>query len=106
MTRGEIWWADTPGPWGRRPVLLIARETAFERLSAVNAAPVTTTIRIAPSIVRLNPQRDGVPRACVVNLDALLTVDVELLDALITTLAPARMREVDRALHFALGLRD
>jgi mRNA-degrading endonuclease toxin of MazEF toxin-antitoxin module len=42
----------------------------------------------------------------VVNLDNILTVPVELLTEPVTVLRPEKMREVERAIHFALALSD
>jgi len=44
------------------------------------------------------------PRACVVNLDSLGTVQRACLIDHLTTLRPDRMAEINRALHLALGL--
>ena len=106
MKRGEIWWADIPRPWGRRPVLLVHRTAAYGILSWVLVAPLTTTIRDMPTAVLLEPSSDGVDRRCIVNLDAVMVVRTEWLTERITTLSAARMRQVDRALRFALALRD
>ncbi|MBI2319888.1 MAG: type II toxin-antitoxin system PemK/MazF family toxin, partial [Betaproteobacteria bacterium] len=51
MRRGDIWWAKLPGPWGRRPVLLIARNEAYQLLTWVVAVPLATRLRDAPSMV-------------------------------------------------------
>jgi mRNA interferase MazF len=106
MKRGEVWWADLPAPWGRRPVLLLARDEAYEVLTWVVAAPLTTTIRRIPSAVVLDPKADGVPQPCAVALDNLQAVRVEWLRTSITKLSADRMAAVERALHFALGLRS
>ncbi len=106
MRRGEVWWATLPEPWGRRPVLLLARDGAYDLLTWVVVAPLTTTLRRVPTHVGLDPQGDGVPRPCAVNLDSILSVRTGWLDALITPLSAEKMGAVERAIHFALGLRD
>ena len=106
MRRGEIWWASLPAPWGRRPVLLLARDEAYTLLARVVVAPLTTTIRDIPSAVFLNPAADGVPRPCVVSLDNLQTIRRDWLDQIMVQLRPDVMRRVDQAIHFALGLRS
>ena len=65
-------------------------------------APITSTIRNIPTEVLLGPT-DGMPRDCAVNLDHVQTVAKVRVGALITTLTPARMREIRSALLFALG---
>ena len=104
MRRGEVWWAELPEPWGRRPVVLLARDEAYEVLTWVAVAPVTTRIRDMISEVVLDPDADGVPRVCAVNLDVIQAIRREWLTDFITRLAPLRMREIDEAIVFALGL--
>jgi mRNA interferase MazF len=98
-----VWWADLPTPAGRRPVLLLSRDEAYEVRALVTAAPVTTRVRNTPVEVRLSPA-DGIPRESVVNLDTLTTVPKSVLKERLATLSESRMREVNRALAFALGL--
>src|SRR5207248_199108 len=57
----EIWWADLPGPAGRRPVLLLSRDGAYAFLSKVVAAEITTTIRRIAIEVPLGAA-EGLPR--------------------------------------------
>lgn len=106
MRRGEVWWANLEHPWGRRPVLLVARDEAYGLLSRVMVAPLTTTIRRIPTAVPLDPQTDGVDRPCVVSMDSISAIPVAWLDRRLTTLRPAVMSEVDRAIRFALALGD
>lgn len=106
MNRGEVWWADLPAPFGRRPVLLLSRTDAYRLLTSVVVAPLTTSTRNVDSQVHLLPDSDHVHRACSVSLDNLLTVERFRLDERMTTLTDARMDEVEDAIHFALGLRS
>lgn len=105
MRRGEIWWARLPAPWGRRPVLMLARNEAYGRLSWLTVAPLTSTIRNIPSEVPLSPQLDGIPQASAINLDHILSVHQSWLDGFIVHLRPERMQAVEQAIHFALALR-
>ena len=73
MRRGEVWWAELPQPVGRRPVLLLSRDTAYRVRTSVTVAVITSTIRNIPTEVPLN-QEDGMPVKCVVNLDDILTI--------------------------------
>lgn len=104
MRRGEIWWGDLPEPWGRRPVLLLARDQAYAVLTWVIVAPLTTRRRNLPTTVALDPAVDGVPEPCVANLDNLQAIRVAWLDRFIVRLSPTRMEQVERAIHFALDL--
>jgi mRNA interferase MazF len=104
MRRGEVWWAALPPPVGRRPVVLLTRDSAYAYRTMATVAPVTTTARGIPAEVALGPA-DGLPRPCVVNLDNLQTIDQRRLQARIVLLPPERLDAIDQAVRFALGLR-
>ena len=72
----EIWWADLPDPVGRRPVLLLSRNRAYEQ---------------------------GLERRSVANLDNVGVVGRTRLRARIGMLAPQRYSEIKRALGHALA---
>ena len=101
MRQLEIWWAELPEPVGRRPVLLIGRTAAFAYLTHPLVVEVTTTIRGIPQEVSLG-KREGLPRPCVANLDALRTVPRACLARRIGRLAASRHVEVKRALGHVL----
>lgn len=98
----EIWWADLPKPIGRRPVLLLSRNEAYEVLNEVLVADVTTVIRKIPVEVVMTPA-EGVPRRCAVNLDNIRTIPKSILAQRITRLPPPRHSELKKALGYALG---
>jgi mRNA interferase MazF len=103
MRRGEVWWAELPKPAGRRPVVLLSHDKAYEVRELVTVAPLSTRTRHIPSEVALD-RRDGMPRTCVANLDTITTIPKAVLSTRIAALAPAKMAAVDRAIRFALGL--
>ena len=73
MRQFEIWWADLPKPAGRRPVLLLSRDDAYDYLNKFVVAEVTTKIRNIPVEVPLG-RREGMAKPCVANCDNLRTV--------------------------------
>ncbi len=103
MRRGEVWWARLPKPAGRRPVLLLSRDSAYAVRSAVTVAPLTRTIRGIPVEVSLGP-KDGLPAACVVNLDDVSTIPKALLVERIAALSGDKLNAVRDAIRFALDL--
>jgi len=103
MRRGEIWWAELEPPTGRRPVVLLSRDEAYSVRSLVIVAPVTTRIRHIPSEVPLGAD-DGMPQDCVANLDTITTIPKSCLHSRLTTLSPQKLKQVDAAIHFSLGL--
>lgn len=103
MRRGELWWADLPEPAGRRPVLLLSRDEAYAVRELVIISPVTTRVRGIPTEVALD-KKAGLPKVSVVNLDTLLTIPKRALGERISRLTDSKVRDVDTALKFALGL--
>jgi mRNA interferase MazF len=101
----EIWWADLPGAAGRRPVLLLSRDDAYDVLNKVIAAEITTTIRRIPIEVPLGTA-EGLPRKCVANCDNLRTIPTQRLTERISRLEPRRVTEVKRAVGYALGWEE
>jgi mRNA interferase MazF len=69
----------------------------------VTVAPVTTRIRRIPTEVALG-KSEGLPKACVANLDVITTIPKAALRDQIGSLEPGKVAAVDRALKFALGL--
>ena len=84
-------------------MLLLSRNEAYAVRELVTVAPVTTRIRRIASEVPLGPE-DGLPRPCVANLDSITTIPKRSLRDRLTLLSPEKRREVEAALHFALGL--
>lgn len=103
MRQGEIWWANLPKPVGRRPVVLLSRDEAYRVRSSVTVAIVTSTIRTIPVEVVLGPS-DRLPRACVANLDTIITIEKSSLDSRLCILTDSKWKEVIAALKFALAL--
>ena len=103
MRRGEVWWADLPPPAGRRPVVLLSRNEAYAVRQLVIVAPITTRVRRIPTEVPLGPE-EGLPKACVVNLDTITTIPKHTLTQPIGPLPPGKLASVERALRFALEL--
>jgi mRNA interferase MazF len=71
----------------------------------VTVAPVTTRIRAISTELELGAE-DGLPKRRVVNLDTITTIPKGTLTEQISPLTPAKLLAVDRALTFALGLRN
>ncbi len=103
MRRGEVWWAELGPGAGRRPVVLLSRDEAYAVRALITVTPVTTRIRRIRSEVALGPE-DGLSRRCVANLDSITTVPKASLQQRVTSLSAEKVRAVDAAIRFALGL--
>ena len=99
--RGEVWWCEL-AEVGRRPVVVLSRDTAIPRLRRALVAPCTTNIRGLPSEIILEPNDDPVPRRSAVNLDSVERVEIAVLTERLGRLADSRMREVCEALAIAV----
>ena len=104
MRRGEVWWVELPLPVGRRPVVLLSRDSAYRVRTSVTVGVVTSTARDIPVEVPLD-KSDGMPRDCVVNLDDILTIPKSRLVERITTLSALKMASIAKAIAFALDLK-
>lgn len=100
-----MWWARFQGLSGLRPAVLLSRNSAYAVRESVTVAPVTTRIRRLPVEVPVGPD-EGMARNGVVNLDDITTLSKSRLLRRITSLNPQKIREVERALKFALDLPD
>lgn len=103
MKHGEIRWYKLVRPDKKRPILIPTRDSVLEYLGEVTVAPITSTVRNIPSEVFLS-KADGMPLDCAVNCDHLQTVSKGKIGSLITSLFPAKMVDVGRAIRFALNI--
>lgn len=105
MKQYEIWWANLPTPAGKRPVLLLSRDSAYQYLNKFIAVEITTTIRGIAEEVTLG-RADGLSKRCVANCDNVRTVPRSVLTTKAGALAAGRQPEIKRALGYALGWQE
>lgn len=103
MERGEVRWCLFAPPDKERPVVILTHTPAIHYLNAVTVAPISSSIRPVPSQVTLSID-DGLMTDCAANLHSIQTVPKKNVGRYITTLSSARMREIDLAIRFALGI--
>lgn len=103
VNRGEVWWAESPDE-KRRPYLVLTRQASIPVLHSVLAVPATRKVRGIPSEVPLS-EDDGMPQACALSLDNLVTMPKSMLVERICRLGPIRLGEVCQALSVATGCR-
>ena len=103
MKRGEVWWADLHGPVGRRPVLLLSRDSMPAGHGEITVAYLTSTIRHRDVEVLLT-RADGVLQTCVVNLDSINTIAKSALKRRMCSLSAQKMAAVRDAIVKALDL--
>ena len=84
-------------------MVLISRDSAYSVREFITVAPVTTRVRQLPIEVLLGPE-DGLPEVSAANLDSMLTISKSRIQRYIASLSADKLRAVDAAIHFALGL--
>jgi mRNA interferase MazF len=99
----EVWWATLPLPAGRRPVVLLSRNSVYPVRERVLIAEVTSKIRGVPFEVPVGSD-EGLRGRSVINLDNLRIILKSRLEigGRIGALNPAKARLVKRALGHAL----
>jgi mRNA-degrading endonuclease toxin of MazEF toxin-antitoxin module len=101
--RGRLYWA---GLDKRRPVLVLSLDARNERANDVIVIPCSTTMREAPTHVRLRRGEGGVPESCMLKCEQITTLPKADVD--VTPLGPVlanqRLAEVERAVLRAIGV--
>ncbi|MGH9947675.1 MAG: type II toxin-antitoxin system PemK/MazF family toxin [Pyrinomonadaceae bacterium] len=105
MKRGDVYWIKFKQPEKRRPALIITRDSAIPLLNRLTVIPITSTLRDTPSTVWLD-ETDGIPNACLINIDHIQTVSKEKIDAYLTHIEGGKLEEVFDAIKFAFGFED
>ena len=100
--RGEVWFYTFRRPDKERPVLVLTRDGVIELLHTVMVAPITPTIRGAPSEVIVGID-EGLKKDSAVNLDHVQTVEKSRLHRRVGRVGAEKMNEVCRAAAIALG---
>lgn len=111
MRQGELYWLRFGGhgsePSGRRPVVVVQHDR-FNRsaIQTTLVAAVTSNLNLArvPGNVRLKKGEANLPRASVVNVTQIGTIDRERLTGPIGALSARRIRQVLGGLSLVLGL--
>jgi mRNA interferase MazF len=86
-----------------RPALVLTREAARAAMTKVTVAPITTTIKGLSSEVLVGPD-NGLDQECVVALDNVLTVPVNLLGRTVGYLKAEQETQLSRAVVMAYDL--
>ena len=111
IRQGEVYWlhfgaAEDSAPAGRRPALVV-QHYRFNRsaISTIVVAAVTSNIRLVamPGNVRLRRGEAGLPRASVVNVSQIRTIDRTRLIDRVGILGHSRMRDVLKGLTLLFG---
>jgi mRNA interferase MazF len=86
-----------------RPALVLTREAARAAMTKVTVAPITTTIKGLSSEVMVGPD-NGLDYGCVIALDNVLSVPVNLLGRTVGYLNAEQEAQLARAVVLAYDL--
>jgi len=99
---GDLVWVSLPeargsAPAGRRPVLVLQHDR-FNRTALATAVVVAITSKLKygalPGNVRLRKGEGGLPKASVVNVTQVATVDRDLIGPRLGSLTTERLRQI------------
>ena len=107
--RGEIWlvnWNPARGSEqaGKRSALVIQNDIGNEHASTTIVAALSTTIRIYPMNVLIEPPQGGLTKPSIIKTGQILTVSKDRLEKRMGLIEDKKMVEVDRALRLSLAL--
>ena len=106
--RGCLYWVVIPGEPGekRRPALVISVGARNRLADDVLAIPASTTLRVAPTHVRLRKGTAGIRENSVLKCEQITTLPKRLLSesALGGPVSPVLLEEVERGVLRAIGV--
>jgi len=107
--RGEVWlvnWNPARGieQAGKRPALVIQNDIGNEKASTIIVAAISSSVKIYPMNVELDPPQGGLKRSSIVKTSQLLTVSKERLEKRFGQISAEKMQEVNHAIKLSLDL--
>ena len=89
---------------GKRPALVIQNDIGNEHAPTTIVAALSTTIRIYPMNVLIEPPQEGLTKPSIIKTGQILTVSKDRLEKRLGQMEDKKMEEVDRALRLSLAL--
>ena len=107
--RGDVWivnWNPSRGSEqaGKRPALVIQNNIGNEKAATTIMAAISSSVRIYPMNVRLDPPEGGLECVSIVKTGQILTVSKERLEKRLGRVTVQKMEEVNRAIKLSLEI--
>jgi mRNA interferase MazF len=107
--RGEVWlvnWNPARGSEqaGMRPAVVVQNNIGNEKAPTTIVAAVSSSVRVFPMNVRVDPPEGGLRQASIVKTSQLLTVAKNRLERKLGKLNKETMDKVNKAIVLSLGL--
>jgi mRNA-degrading endonuclease toxin of MazEF toxin-antitoxin module len=104
LSRGQVWDVELPHA-GRRPVVIITRDSALEYLRTVTVAEVTSSPSTAPTSVAIQPSSElRLADESHVRCDNVVTLDQQELEGLRGHVSAEELADIGTALMIAFDL--
>ena len=103
MNRGDIWMVDLGGKAGKRPVVIITRQSVLAFLNKVSIAEITTKGKGYPTEIYVG-QKANLPKSSFIQADNIHTIPKQKLVKYVGTLDTHTIEEVSKKIILALGL--
>jgi mRNA interferase MazF len=91
-------------PAGRKKDQRNKHDVGNQHASTTIVAALSTTIRLYPMNVLLDPPEGGLTKPSIVKTSQILTVSKERLEKKLGAITPEKMQEVNQALRLSLAL--
>ncbi len=107
--RGEIYLVKLPGhpsDTKNRPALVVSMDIRNRLANDVIVVPLTTTLRQAPTHVKLPAGEGGLKDASMAKCEQITTLDKSFLlrGPFAGNIGPSLMREIEKAIQRAIGI--
>ena len=112
IRKGGIYWVDfSPAkgsePQGRRPGLVVQCDPLNDsNIGTAIMVAITSTLKFGdlPGNVRLRKGEANMPKACVINVSQIKSVDKRSIREHIGTLSDAKLAQVEAGLRLVMGI--
>ncbi len=105
MNRGDVWQLDFGGRSGRRPALIITRQSVIPYLNKLTVIEITASGKGYPTEVAIG-QSANFPKDSFIQVDNIQTVAKDRFVKYVGALDRSTMKIVGQKIVLALGLED
>jgi len=107
--RGDVWlvnWNPSRGSEqaGKRPAIIIQNNIGNEKAATTIVAAISSSVRIYPMNVKLDPPDGGLDRISIVKTSQMLTVSKDRLEKKLGQVSSQKMEEINQAIKLSLAL--
>jgi len=89
---------------GKRPALVIQNDIGNKKASTTIIAAISSSVKIYPMNVKLDPPEGGLKRSSIVKTGQILTVSKERLEKRLGQISAEKIQEVNRSIKLSLDL--